>query len=331
MNDRVLSFPDDMAVGRVSATAGGAVVVHAPARGTVRVPAEAPVHLWLSCPVRGLGMLRADDVATIALAKKAATDDDLGRLAHLTGLRELHASKSHAVTDRGLAALAPLRRLRVLDLYWSAVTDAGLAALSGMPELEELHLGMTRLTGPGLVHLVGLQRLAYLNLEETDVGDDAVGRLLALSGLTRLVLARTRVTTKGLAELRAGLPRLERLCMTFPGRRVARERARAAVLSILARRLDPRLARDAKAEDALRALLPSGSRIAEVRFGGGPPVKLEWRTEELDVLARWLPALGLESDLHVVTPDGRDVWVPWLRPRQADRRRRAPAIPSGRS
>src|SRR5437016_3579521 len=57
MSDRVLWFPDDVAVGFVEASIGEAVVLRAPARGRVRVPAGAAVHLWVKCPVRGLGLL----------------------------------------------------------------------------------------------------------------------------------------------------------------------------------------------------------------------------------------------------------------------------------
>jgi hypothetical protein len=324
MNDRVLAFPDDVAVGHVSARVGETWVVGAPARGRVGVPTGAEVHLWVSCPVRGLGMLRGDDVYALSLSKKAATDADMGRLAHLTGLRELHASKSHDVTDAGLAALAPLRRLRVLDLYGSAVTDDGLLPLSGMPELEHLHLGRTRLNGRGLVCLAGLQRLRILSVEDTDVDDAAVRHLVALRALRRLALSGTRVTTWGLAELSAGLPALDELWMPRPGRRVARERAQAAVLAILARRLDPALGPDASPEEALRALLPAGSRLVEARFGGGPPVALGWELEKLDVVAASLPRLGVGTDVRIVTPNGLDVWVPWLRARQGDRRRRRP-------
>jgi hypothetical protein len=62
---------------------------------------------------------------------------------------------------------------------------------------------------------------------------------LRLSALQRLILNDTRITTRGLARLRAGLPALRELHMPEPGRRLAGERARAAVLAILARRLRP--------------------------------------------------------------------------------------------
>jgi hypothetical protein len=267
--------------------------------------------------------LQADDVTSIGLDKKAATDADFGRLAHLTGLRELNASKSHKVGDAGLAAIASLRGLRALDLYASAVTDAGLAHMAGMAHLERLHLGNTRVAGPGLGHLVGLQRLTYLRLEHTGVGDESVPHLLRLSALERLILGGTRMTTRGLARLQAGLPGLRELYMPDPGRRLAGERARAAVLGILARRLRPQPSGVASPEEELREMLPKGSRLAGIRWDGESPQVVNWALDDLDITAISLSRLGTGCDLRIVTPAGMDVWVPWLRSRGRTDRRRA--------
>lgn len=71
MSDRVLWFPDDVAVGFLEASIGEAVVARGPARGRVRVPAGAAVHLWVRCPVRGLGLLHADDVDSVRITPAA--------------------------------------------------------------------------------------------------------------------------------------------------------------------------------------------------------------------------------------------------------------------
>lgn len=327
MTDRLLWFPDDVAAGFLEASIGEAVVLRGPARGRMRVPEKAAVHLWVKCPVRGLGLLSEDAVTSIKLEKKAATDADFSRLSHLTGLRELNASKSHQVGDAGLAGIGSLRRLRDLDLYASAVTDAGLAHIAGMAHLEKLHLGSTRVAGPGLAHLVGLQKLTYLKLCDTGVGDESIPHLLRLSALQRLTLDETRMTTGGLARLRAGLPALRQLYMPRPGRRLAGERARAAVLAILVRRLRPERPGVASPEDELREVLPTGSRIAEIRRDGQSPKAVDWRLDDLDVAAIWLPKLGTGCALRIVTPAGLDVWVPWLRSRGRTDRRRARSTP----
>jgi hypothetical protein len=323
MRERVLMFPNDVAVGHLHAYRGATVLFHTPARGTVRVPFDAFVHLSASTPLRGLGNLAPEAVQSVSTPKKGTTDLDLSRLAHLTGLRELWCSKANAVTDAGAAHLAGLRRLRVLNLYWSAVGDAGLAHVAGMVQLADLHLGLTGIKGPGLAYLSGLQRLARLSLEDTDVDDSVVPHLLALRGLRRLAIWGTRLSTKGLAALRAGLPDAQ-IAMKDPGRRLAAERSREATLRILARRLLPDLPPEASAADALAKLLPRGTKLVEWRLTSRDAAeKLNIPLDDLGFAARCLAGLPFGSDLRLVTPTGLDLWIRWLRPRRGDRRRAA--------
>ncbi|HZM28427.1 MAG TPA: hypothetical protein VFB89_13855, partial [Gemmatimonadales bacterium] len=314
MADRILHFPDDVSVGFFYAYVGSTAVKSGDARGRVSVPERPDVHLSLSCPIRGLGQLRPDDIATIAIQKKSAKDVDFSRLSHLTGLLELNASKSHDVGDAGLAAIAPLRRLRSLDLYASAVTDAGLVHLSGMVDLEHLNLGATRVKGPGLAHLVGLQRLSYLTVDR--IGDDGVPHLLRLRGLDRLVLRETRLTEDGVARLRAGFPGIRELYVE-PSEKYSRARAwaREGVLAVLAGRLRSGAAWDLP-DTALRAMLPVGSRIAEIWREGSVPRAVGWSLDDLDRIASTLGTLGPGYDLRIVTPMGMDFWIPWLRARR---------------
>jgi len=316
VSNRALIFPDDVSIGFFEATLNSTVVASGPARGRVSVPKASTVHLDVSCPIRGLGQLRADDLTSIKLVTKNGTDADFKLLSHLTGLRELNASKSHRVSDAGLAAIAPLRRLRDLDLYAAAVTDAGLVHLAGMGELEFLNLQGTRAKGSGLAHLVGMQRLHYLALDR--IGDHGIPHLLRLRGLQRLFLADSHLTAAGEARLREGLPGLRQL-YAWPSRQYqfARERARDGVLEILAARLGTPGRRPFPME--LRETLPAGSRIAEVRWPDGAEA-VDWPLDDLDRIAAVLPKLGAGRDLRVVTPNGIDVWIPWLRPRGEDRR-----------
>jgi hypothetical protein len=319
MADRILHFPDDVSVGFFSAYVGSTTLKSGAARGPVSVPERADVHLYLTCPIRGLGQLHADDIASIEIHKKSAKDADFSRLSHLTAIRELRASKSLDVGDAGLAAIAPMRRMRELDLYATAVTDAGLVHLSGMVELETLNLGNTRVSGPGLAHLVGLQRLSYLTLG--GISDDAVPHLLRLRGLNRIVLRQTRLTEDAVARLRAGFPAIREFFVDFSHEhRLAREWGRNGVLAILAGRLRHGSSRDLPRNE-LRATLPVGSHIAEVRRDGSVPRVVRWSLDDLDRIASTLGTLGPGYDLRIVTPTGGDFWIPWLRPRRRDRRR----------
>jgi hypothetical protein len=223
MTERVLRFPADDRVGWIYAYRGDTCVVNAPAQGDVRVPHDSEVDLHTFPGVRGLYELAPDAIHRIEIRKKSGTDDDLRHLSHLTGLRALRCSKSHAITDAGIAHIAGLRELRDLDLYWTSVTDASLATIGAMHHLTHLHLGMTQVKGPGVVYLARLQRLWRLSLEETDIDDSVVPVLARLSSLRRLAVWRTRLSVTGLAALRAAVPQCS-VDMPDPGRRLVAER-----------------------------------------------------------------------------------------------------------
>jgi hypothetical protein len=314
MSERVLVFPEDVQVGWVYVHRQGSAQPGVPARGNVHIPAGSAAELFACTPVRGLGCLQPDDLHWLALQKKSATDTDLARIAHLTGLRDLYCSKSHAVTDAGLAHLRGLTRLRALDLYSSAVSDAGLIHLAGMVDLRHLHLGATRVKGSGLRLLSGLQRLEWLSLEDTDVDDGVIPHLAALRALRKLALWGTRLSTRGVATLKAELPGVE-IVSRDTGRRLARERARDGILRILAGRLDAPTG--AAPAEALARLLPAGSTIEWCYGGVSRPL---WTHDDgLDALSLGLRH-GIDFDLRVLRPGAPERRVPWLRRRRHGRR-----------
>jgi hypothetical protein len=314
METRVLVFPEDVQVGWVDVHLEGAWLPRVAARGNVSVPTAGEACLTAFPPFCGLGALQPDDIHSLEPVKRTATDEGVARMAHLTGLRRLRLSKSHAVTDAGLAHLARLRRLRELDLYWTGVGDAGLEHLAGLVHLRDLHLGLTRVQGPGLRLLSGLQWLEWLSLEDTDVDDSVVPHLGALRALRTVALWGTRMSTRGIAELQASLP-AARIVTRQTGKRLARERSRAALLRILARRLG------LPAEPGEETLAPLLSGGAEIDWCVGDRSGPLWRPAEgFDTLAALLGRLHARFDLRVLTADGRVLRVPWLRARRRGRR-----------
>src|SRR5262249_52116183 len=63
------------------------------------------------------------------------------------------------VTDADLKALAGLKELQALSLWYTQVTDAGVKELAGLERLRWLNLGSTRVTDAGLKGLAGLKEL----------------------------------------------------------------------------------------------------------------------------------------------------------------------------
>src|SRR5205823_4375030 len=74
------------------------------------------------------------------------TDADLAKLAMLPKLESINLSYTK-ITDEGLEHLAPLKNVKVLDLYYAeAVTDLGIAHLKHWQNLEYLDVRGTKVT-----------------------------------------------------------------------------------------------------------------------------------------------------------------------------------------
>jgi hypothetical protein len=146
-------------------------------------------------------------VENLALGEHRLTDAGLGPLLNWKGTLQLLALRGGgAVTDEGMAVVAGLPRVGVLDLVGLGITDAGLERLAGMASVYQLALNRTRVTDAGLKHVAGFQSLDTLWLNETAVSDTGVDTLLALKGLKALGLQGTRVTAAGVERLQKALP-----------------------------------------------------------------------------------------------------------------------------
>jgi hypothetical protein len=106
------------------------------------------------------------------------------------------------VTDAGVAHLAGLTKLRVLNLSGTDVGDAGLSHLSCLTNLRELRLSATSVTGDGLAHLRGLTNLRVLDLSGTSITDAGLVYLEGLTGLQTLDLSDTRISKSAAVHLK---------------------------------------------------------------------------------------------------------------------------------
>ncbi len=161
-------------------------------------------------------------------------DKGLEKLAPLVGLKELRLSQSRVrgsslkpfvnmerlelnysfFDDDGMAALAAMKKLKVLQLKDTLVTDRGAAQLENLPSLEELDLYGARLTDAGVRHLAGAKNLRSLNLLGSHITDEGVETLASLPSLEELVLYRSEISNTGLARLQS-LKRLEYLDVRY--------------------------------------------------------------------------------------------------------------------
>jgi uncharacterized membrane protein/mono/diheme cytochrome c family protein len=137
-----------------------------------------------------------------------------------------------AFGDAELAALSAIApAVQWLDLSGTSVTDAGLAALAPMRRLERLRLDLTKVTDAGLKRLAPLRQLASLNLRGTAVTDAGLADLRSLPRLRSLYVWQTAVTPAAVQALSLSL---------VDTRKIARWKAQEAELDrrIQAERFD---------------------------------------------------------------------------------------------
>ena len=136
------------------------------------------------------------------------------------------------LTDRALAQLGNLKRLRTLKLINTNVSGRGVDGLQDLPALEELDLNLimfspevARLLGrmqslrrfryadvtdEGLAEIARLSKLEELELFGDGVTDEGVEHVRRLAELRKLAIRGSQLTDRGLQRL-AELPHLEHL------------------------------------------------------------------------------------------------------------------------
>jgi uncharacterized protein (TIGR02996 family) len=164
--------------------------------GTRRLTAAGYQSLATLSKLEVLGLAKADDAAVRHLAP-------LQRLRRL----DLSGPSGTTATGRGLENF-PL--LTHLNLEGSRADDAGLAHVAKLPRLRALKVMHTRVTGAGLAHLSDLRWLETLSLsQQKAVTDKDLVHLEGLKNLGHIDLYGTRVTTRGVNRLRKKLKGLD--------------------------------------------------------------------------------------------------------------------------
>jgi hypothetical protein len=171
---------------------------------------EAAAAAWVESLGGRCAYDAAGEVAGVDLSNAWLTDDDLGRLARLPGLERITLAYTK-ITDLGLERLAPLERVRVLDLrYAEAVTDVGIAHLKHWRKLETLQLRGTKVTSSLFEHIAKMATLRSLDVEHTRVNDDLFEELANLPRLERLAFGGNKMSGAALPLLKL-LPSLREL------------------------------------------------------------------------------------------------------------------------
>lgn len=162
---------------------------------------------------------------------KPPIDDALAAIRGQSGVRTLQLGGA-TVTDRGLAAVADLTNLEEFFLWWgTGITDAGVAHLARLPRLRLVDIGLASVTDESLVHLAELPALANLSLQGRKFSDRGLEGLRKAWRLESLLLrmGESGITDAGLRHLE-GLSNLKHLALENTTiSREARERLRKAL------------------------------------------------------------------------------------------------------
>src|SRR5439155_19965749 len=104
------------------------------------------------------------------------------------------------ITDLGLAKLAKLKKLRLLDVSGAQITPGGLKVLQGLPRLERLNLWNCKALDDSAAHVfAAIPSLTDLDLSDTAAGDATLETLASLPHLKYLYLTDTKVTPAAVA------------------------------------------------------------------------------------------------------------------------------------
>jgi hypothetical protein len=111
------------------------------------------------------------------------------------------------ISDKGLEQLPALPKLSGISLGRIRITDAGMKHLVTHKGLTSIDLSFAALvTDAGIRELTSLQFLSDLELSGTRVTDSGLMSLAEAKKLKRLSVTLTRVTPKGIDELKNALP-----------------------------------------------------------------------------------------------------------------------------
>ncbi|MCP3695600.1 MAG: hypothetical protein GY917_25600 [Planctomycetaceae bacterium] len=158
----------------------------------------------------GFPALRVLVLKKTAFEPIRVTDTGLAKLATLTQLQVLNLYANN-ISDKGLVHLGQLSKLRQLDLSLTAITDAGLVHLEKLSRLTHLDLLYSNgfagpiITGAGVKSLAGLESLQSLSLVGARINDESL-QLPWPKTLRSLHLANTAVTEQGVNRLKKRIP-----------------------------------------------------------------------------------------------------------------------------
>jgi len=128
---------------------------------------------------------------------------------HFASLKKLRVFNmpNSKLTDNGLTVIGGMTQLENLVIPSHAnITDAGMAKIAGLKNLSLLNLTRTQITDASMPVIAQNHSLEKLFLSFTGITDAAIPYLKQLTGLQRLDIQGKGITQEGYLELKAALP-----------------------------------------------------------------------------------------------------------------------------
>ena len=147
-------------------------------------------------------------VERLYLAGSTIDDEGLRHVRHLRRLRRISLWKTQ-ITDQGLAVLATLPQLEVIDAHTTPLSEACLRPFCGSPNLQRL-VHSFAVGDEGLACLASMPALRDLRVHAARVTDAGLARLPGKAEVLGIVLSSPSVTERGLRHI-AAIPFLRRL------------------------------------------------------------------------------------------------------------------------
>ncbi len=150
--------------------------------------------------------MKKQSIPGLLVGEMELTDDDLGVLKQVTGLRTLLLrGGAIRISGDGLKHLKGLRSLSTLALDGTALADADLKEMEELKSLRRLHLGGSRIGDKGMAHLREMKKLRALRLTWTAVTGKGLAELRSVQSLEVLELVGefTDADLEGLKDLTA--------------------------------------------------------------------------------------------------------------------------------
>jgi len=160
-------------------------------------------------PITNDGLTHLKSMRSLKELNLSGTQVTEGGLVHLKEIKSLESLTGLSVSDKGLADLSELSKLRCLRIG-GTITDAGLRHLAELQSLEELELRGGGITDAGMSHIAKLTNLRDLKFYGCPITDEGLAKLRTLKSLRKLLLRVTNITISGLNHVNA-MPHLTEL------------------------------------------------------------------------------------------------------------------------